>query len=59
MREGFPYGASCQEPTCQCRRHKRHKFHFWVRKIRWRRAWKPTLVSLSGESPRTEEPGEL
>ena len=25
----------------------------------WRRAWKPTLVFLPGESPWTEEPGGL
>ena len=42
---GFPGGASGKEPACQCRRHKRHRFNPWVRKIPWRRAWKPTLVS--------------
>ena len=31
----------------------------WVGKIPWRRAWQPTLVFLLGESPWTEEPGEL
>ena len=39
---GFPGGkeiwASGKEPTSQCRRHKRHRFHPWVRKIPWRRA---------------------
>ena len=25
--------ASDKEPTCQCRRHKRHGSHRWVRKI--------------------------
>ena len=34
-------------------------FSPWVGKIPWRRAWKPTLVFLSGESPWTEEPGGL
>ena len=24
---GFPAGTSGKEPTCQCRRHKRHKRH--------------------------------
>ena len=24
---GFPGGTSGQEPACQCRRHKRHRFH--------------------------------
>ena len=31
----------------------------WVRKIPWRREWQPTPVFLPGESPWTEEPGEL
>ena len=31
----------------------------WVGKIRWRRAWQPTLVFLPGESPWTEVPGRL
>ena len=31
----------------------------WVRKIPWRRKWQPTPVFLPGESPWTEEPGEL
>ena len=34
----FPGGASGKEPACQCRRHKRHEFDPWVRKIPWRRA---------------------
>ena len=33
---GFPDGASGKEPICQCRRHKRHRFNSWVRKIPWR-----------------------
>ena len=36
---GFPGGATGKEPTCQYRRHKRHRFDPWVRKIPWRRAW--------------------
>ena len=31
----------------------------WVRKIPWRRTWKPTPGFLPGESPWTEEPGGL
>ena len=31
----------------------------WVGKIPWRRAWQPTSVFLPGESPWTEESGEL
>ena len=30
--------------------YKRHELDLWVGKILWRRAWQPTLVSLSGES---------
>ena len=30
---GFPSGASGKESTCKCRRHKRHGFDPWVRKI--------------------------
>ena len=47
---GFPGGTSGKEPTCQCRRHKRHRFDPWVGKIPWRRAWQPTPVFLPGES---------
>ena len=56
---GFPGGASGKEPDSQCRRHKRHRFHPWVGKIPWRRAWQPIPVFLPGESPWTEEPGGL
>jgi len=35
----------------------------WVRSLGWEdpleEAWQPTLVSLPGESPWTEEPGRL
>ena len=30
---GFPGGASGKEPDCQCRRHKRHGFYSWIRRI--------------------------
>ena len=46
---GFPGGTSGKEPTCQCRRHKRHRFNPWVRKILWRRVWQPTPIFLPGE----------
>ena len=46
---GFPDGASSEEPACQHRRLKRLRFHPWVGKIPWRRAWQPTPVSLPGE----------
>ena len=44
---GFTGGASGKEPTYQCRRHKRHGFDPWIRKIPWRR--KPTPVFLLGK----------
>ena len=47
---GFPGGTSGKEPTCQCRRCKWLRFHPFVRKIPWRRAWQPTPVFLPGES---------
>ena len=47
---GIPGGARGKEPICQCRRHKRHRFNPWVRKIPWRRKWQPTPVYLLGES---------
>ena len=50
MDKGFPGGASGKEPACQCRRHRRCRFHLWIQKIPWRRAWQPTPVFLPGES---------
>ena len=49
---GLPrwHSTSSKEPACQGRRHKRCGFDPWVGKIPWRRAWKPTLVFLPGES---------
>ena len=46
---GFPGGASDRRPACQCRRHKRHGFNPWLRKIPWRRSWQPTPVFFPGE----------
>ena len=45
----FPGGPSGQEPTCQYRRHERHGFDPWVRKIPWRRTQQPPPVFLPGE----------
>ena len=42
-------GASGKEPACQCRRHKRHGFKLWVRKISWRRKGQSTPVFLPGK----------
>ena len=46
----FPGGTSGKEPSCQCRRHKSHRFDPWAGKIPWRRAWQLTPVFLPGES---------
>ena len=45
----FQGDASDKEPTCQCKRCKRCKFNSWVRKVPWRRAWRPTALFLPGE----------
>ena len=34
---GLPRWVRAKEPTCQCRRHKRHGFDPWVGTIPWRR----------------------
>ena len=34
-------------------------FNSWVGKVFWRRAWQLSPVFLPGETPWTEEPGEL
>ena len=39
-----------EDPTCQCRRHKRRGFCPWVGKMPWRRAWQPTPGFLPRES---------
>ena len=46
---GFPGDASGKKPACQFRRHKICGFSAWVRKILWRRLWKPTPVFLPGK----------
>ena len=48
----FPGDASGKEPTCQCRRQKRHGLDPWVGKSPWRRAWQPIPLFLPGESHR-------
>ena len=45
--QGFPGGQLVKHlPAVQCRR---PGFDPWVGKIRWRRAWQPTPVSLARE----------
>ena len=43
--QGFPGGASGEEPACQGRRHERYRFDPWVRKIPWRRHGNPLHYS--------------
>ena len=54
--QGFPSGAMAKKKKkkkkksiCQCRRHKRQKFYFWVGKIPWRKASQLTPVFLPGK----------
>jgi len=47
---GFPGGNTGKESAFQCRRYKGRRFHPWVKKIPWRRAWQLTPVFLPGES---------
>ena len=42
----WPHG---KEPTCQCRRHKKHGFNSWAGKISWNGKWQPTPVFLPGK----------
>ena len=60
MQEGRwrPRWLSGKEPTCQCRRCRRHGFDPWAGKLPWRRAWRPT-PGLARRIPWTEEPGVL
>ena len=51
--------TSGKEFACHNRARKRHRIEPWVGKIPWRRAWQPTPVFLSRESPWTEEPSGL
>ena len=43
--QGSPGDANSKEPACPFRRHKRHRFNPWVRKIPWKRAWQSTPYS--------------
>ena len=45
-----PGSASSKDPACQYRRHKRCRFHPWVRKLPWQKSWQATPVFLPGES---------
>ena len=45
--QGFPGGSVVSRLWLQCRR---HRFNPWIKKIPWRRKWKPTPVFLPGKS---------
>ena len=45
-----PEGSSGEEPACQRKRCRRCRFDPGVRKMPWRRKWKPTPVFLPGKS---------
>ena len=47
-RQKYPSG-SADRIYLQCRRHRRCEFDPWVRKIPWRRKWRPTPVFLPGK----------
>ena len=45
--------------TCQCRRHKRHRFDPWVRKIPLEEGMATHTTTLAWRIPWTVEPGRL
>ena len=55
---GFP-GGSRKEPTCQYRRHKRHRFNPWVKEDPLQEGMATHSGILAWRSPWTEEPGGL
>ena len=50
MLGAHPHWLSIKESSCQCRRHRRHRFDPWVVKIPSRSKWQPAPVVLPGES---------
>ena len=49
-KKGLSLWLSSKESACKCRRHRRHSFTPWVRKILWRRKLQSTPVFLPAES---------
>ena len=45
----LPRWFNGKESTCQCKRHRRARFHPWVWKMTWNRKWQPTPVFLPGK----------
>ena len=43
----LPRWLSGKESTCHCKRHWRHEFDVWVRKIPWSRQWQSTPEFLT------------
>ena len=56
---GFPYGTNGKEATCQCKRHKRHRFDSWVKKIPLEECMTTHSSILVWRIPWTEDPGDL
>ena len=56
---GFPGGASDKEPTCQWRRHKRHRFDPWVREDPLEGGMATHSSFFAWRIPWTEEPDGL
>ena len=50
MTAGLPWWLSGKEYPCQHRSLKRLRLNPWVRKIPWKRKWKPTPIFSPGES---------
>jgi len=47
--KGLPRWCSGKESACQFRRHKKHGFDPWIRKIPWNGKWQTTAVFLPGK----------
>ena len=56
---GLPRWCCGKEPTCWCRRCRKHSFNPCIGTIPWSRKWQPSPVFLSGKYHGTEEPGRL
>ena len=57
---GFPDGAGCKVPACQCRRYKRQDdFNPWIVKIPLEKGMATHSSILAWEIPWTEEAGRL
>ena len=54
----FPGGTRYKEPTCQCRRHKRHRFDPWLGRFPGGEHGNPHQF-LAWRIPWTEKPGGL